>query len=91
MDLVHEEIRDRLEIKTMLEKTIARIKQKEHARGMAEGRAEGMAEGRAEGMAEGERKGRIKVAQKLLSQGKTPAEVAKLVELSEEEIRKMLH
>jgi predicted transposase YdaD len=99
MDLVHEEIRDRLEIKTMLEKTIARIKQKEHARGMAEGRAEGMAEGRAEGMAEGraegmaegERKGRIKVAQNLLSQGKTPAEVAKLVELSEEEVRKLLH
>jgi predicted transposase/invertase (TIGR01784 family) len=83
----------------MLEKTIARIKQKEHARGMAEGRAEGMAEGRAEGMAEGraegmaegERKGRIKVAQNLLSQGKTPAEVAKLVELSEEEVRKLLH
>jgi predicted transposase/invertase (TIGR01784 family) len=67
----------------MLEKTIARIKQKEHARGMAEGRAEGMAEG--------ERKGRTKVAQKLLSQGKTPAEVAKLVELSEEEVRKLLH
>ena len=64
------------------------------AEGLAEGKAEGLAEGKAEGLAEGKAEGEkekaIKAAQNLLSLGVTPEIVAKGVELSKEEVLKLI-
>ena len=56
------------------------------AEGRAEGRAEGLAEGKAEGLIQGSRSKALDIAKKLLTLGMSVDEVAKLVDLSADEI-----
>ena len=56
-----------------------------YRQGMEKGHAEGLVAGREEGLAAG----RAEMIQKLLKSGMTPEEVAKLAELSIEEVEKM--
>ena len=72
-------IRTSLEVKTMLEKNVERWRDRERRIGEARGEARG------------ELKQKRKTALKLLAKGHEPSEVAEIVELPEEEVRKLLH
>jgi hypothetical protein len=76
-------IRARVEVETMLERTIERLRQK--------ARTEGIEEGEARGEARGEAAAKARVAKKLLAEGRSPAEVAEIVELPEDQVRRLLH
>jgi predicted transposase/invertase (TIGR01784 family) len=71
----------------MLERTIERLRQKARAEGIEAGRAEGIEEGEAKG----EATAKARVAKKLLAEGRSPAEVAEIVELPEDQVRRLLH
>jgi predicted transposase/invertase (TIGR01784 family) len=75
----------------MLERTIERLRQKARAEGIEAGRAEGIEEGEARGEARGEAAAKARVAKKLLAEGRSPAEVAEIVELPEDQVRRLLH
>jgi predicted transposase YdaD len=90
-EIAADPIRARVEVKTMLERTIERLRKKARAEGIEAGRAEGIEAGRAEGIEEGEAAAKARVAKKLLSEGRSPAEVADLVELPEDQVRRLLH
>jgi predicted transposase YdaD len=83
--------------RTLLSAATAEGRAEGEAKGRAEGEAKGRAEGRAEGRVEGEAKGRAegvligqqKVALKMLRLGHGIEEVAALVELDVEEVRRL--
>ena len=56
------------------------------AEGLAEGKAEGLAEGKAEGLAEGKAEQLRAIAEAMQADGKTVAEIARLIHVTEEEI-----
>ena len=56
---------------------------------IAEGKAEGKAKGRIEGRAEGRVEGRLEIARKLKDSGFSIADIARIAELSAEEIDKL--
>ena len=76
-------------------KAFERSRQEALKTGRAEGREEGRAEGREEGRAEGREEGRAAVlqetAQRLDARGMNPAEIAKIVDVSEETVRQWLN
>ena len=61
-----------------------------HAEGHAEGRAEGIAEGRAEGIAEGIELKTVEIARKMLQRGMAVEEVAELMDMTVQDIKKIL-
>ena len=58
--------------------------------GLAEGHAEGLAEGLAEGHAEGRAEERRMVVQKLIASGMSVESVSKILQIPEDELKKML-
>ena len=58
--------------------------------GRLQGLAEGRAEGRAEGYAEGREEGRRMVVQKLIASGMSVESVSKILQIPEDELKKML-
>ena len=58
--------------------------------GKEEGRAEGRAEGREEGREEGRAEGRERTIQKLHERGESIASIADIVELNEEEVKRVI-
>ena len=72
-----------VEVKTMLEETMEKIK--------AKARHEGEVLGMEKGKIEGKMEQKVETAIRLLNKGHTPQEVAEIVDLPEEEIKKLLH
>ena len=58
--------------------------------GLLQGRLQGLAEGRAEGHAEGREEGRRMVVQKLIASGMSVESVSKILQIPEDELKKML-
>ena len=92
-------IRTSLEVKTMLEKNVERWRNHERKIGEARGieigeergEARGIERGEARGEARGKQEQKEATALKLLAKGMDPKEVAEIVELPEDEVRKLLH
>ena len=83
------------EISKMIEDGLERMKQRERKIGIEIGEERGIQIGEERGIQIGEERGeheqKVKTAKKLLAKGYPPGEVAEIVELDEEEIRKLLH
>ena len=83
------------EIFKMIEDGLERLKQRERQialeKGIQIGEERGVERGIQIGEERGEHEQKVKTAKKLLAKGYPPGEVAEIVELDEEEIRKLLH
>lgn len=79
-----------MDIEVQREEAYTEGLEKGKAEGLQEGKAEGLLEGKAEGLQEGRDQKLIEVVKKKLSKGKSPEEIAEILEEPPEEISRII-